>query len=143
MNFFCSQPMKNLPISKTTNRGAVTRRLQVSASEGHAIGRIPHNAEEIPGYDGDYLLTPGGTVYSTKWDGPRRMAEFDGRVCLWRNGQRYRPRISTLLERTFGEPEEAANDDDLAAYVDEQYGDDEEVQHWIQQNLATASEARG
>lgn len=98
---------------------------------------VPDNAEKIPGYDGDYLITPDGVVYSTKWSGPRKMSTRQGRVCLWQNGKRYRPMVTTLIRRTFGGDQ--AKNDDLAAYVEQHYGDAEEVQDWIQEKLAQAS----
>lgn len=58
----------------------------------------------------------------------------DGKVCLWRNSKRWRPQVSTLLERTFGCNEAETDIDDLAEYVREKYGDDPEVQEWLQQS---------
>lgn len=95
---------------------------------------IPAEAKEIPGFDGDYLVTRKGVIYSRKWDGPRRMQPFDGnRYCLWKNGQRYQPTVETLLERTFGQQAPASNDDDdLIEDVLEEYGDSNEVHQWAE-----------
>ncbi len=61
------------------------------------------------------------------------MTQFDGcsgpRVCLWRHGHRYRPDVSTLLERTFGADVDQAPAE-LADYVAQAYGDDPEIQRW-------------
>jgi hypothetical protein len=97
---------------------------------------IPDTAKSIPGYDGDYLITPDGEIWSRKWRGPRPMATRSGprgpRVCLWRHGKTYEPYVHTLLERTFGA--EARPDElDLVADVLAEYGDDPEVQAWAEQ----------
>lgn len=74
---------------------------------------IPNSAEPVPQTGGDYLVTPGGDVWSTKWGGPRKMSQSKGRVCLWLNGRRWRPMVKTLVARTFGGLEQLVSDEEL------------------------------
>jgi len=98
---------------------------------------IPDDAKPIPGFDYDYLITRDGEVWSTKWNGPRTLEQFEGgggpRVCLTRHGRRYRPDVRTLLRRTFGIEKQPTGDAALRRYVLEAYGDDPEVLEWADQ----------
>lgn len=102
--------------------------------------QIPDNARPIPGFNGDYLITPAGEVYSSKWRGPRLVETFGPpeapRVCLWRHGHRWRPNVATLVERTFDDDEALDVDaDELAGSIHEMYGDDPAVQSWLAENF--------
>ena len=96
---------------------------------------IPADAKPIPGFDGRYLITPGGEVWSTKWGGPRKMkleaAPGGTRVCLWRNGERYRPNVNTLIRRVFGDDKPAMSDAKLRAELLEEYGAGSDAVAWF------------
>lgn len=102
------------------------------------VSPIPDDARPIPHFGDDYLITPGGEVWSNKWAGPRRLKTFAGdsgpRVCLWRYGRRYCPDVATLIKRTFGEPAPRVpvNDAEMLAAILEEYGDDPAVRAWAE-----------
>lgn len=94
---------------------------------------IPDDARPIPNFGGDYLITPDGEVWSTKWGGVRKKRAFIGqngpRVCLSRFNRRYRPNVATLLMRTFGATK-PRSDAALLRDVLAEYGDDPRVLAW-------------
>lgn len=77
------------------------------------MASIPDTAEPIPETGGDYLATPDGEIWSTKWRAPRRMSQRAGRVCLWIDGRRYEPLAQTLIDRTFGGIEQLVDNNEL------------------------------
>jgi hypothetical protein len=56
----------------------------------------------IPGYGDKYRVYPDGRVY--RGEANTEVPWFDDppRVCLYRLGKRWQPRVATLVERLFG-----------------------------------------
>lgn len=91
-----------------------------------AVSDLPGEAKPVPGYDGDYALSPDGVVYSKKrgvWSEKTAWVEHGHRtVELYRFGERTRRRIAVLVEEVFGGPREEVPDDlPLLWYLRRQY----------------------
>lgn len=103
---------------------------------GAVMKGLPKDARPIPGFDGDYYITPDGEVWSTKWGGVRPKGASGDRVRLYRNGNLYRPNVSTLIRRAFGCRKAPVNDAALIQGAMKRYGDNPEVQAWAERCLA-------
>jgi|SRR5690554_1678723 len=102
---------------------------------------IPDDARPIPNFDGDYLITPDGEVWSVKWGGVRKKRTFRGpggpRVCLSRFNRRWRPDVATLLRATFGiANDKPRSDAQLFAELEDEYANDPEIRAWIEAKRA-------
>jgi len=98
--------------------------------------QLPFGAIPVPGWP-EYMVTPWGDVWSTKWTGGRLlstwMSKAGPRVCLWRNGKRWQPLVKTLTKRAFSEPDaepEPLSEDELSD-IEADYGDHPDVVAWL------------
>lgn len=80
-------------------------------------------AVEVANFDGAYLVTASGNVYTTRFGDPRPMSTYGdpARVKLSRNGNRYDPLVETLVRETFGDEDPVYRDDRLRWYLRVQY----------------------
>ncbi|QDG49316.1 hypothetical protein FIV42_00765 [Persicimonas caeni] len=92
----------------------------------------------VDGYDGDYVISRDGEVWSLKGPSPNRLSTFAGalgpRVTLWRHGKRTQRYVHVLIKEAFGD-DDVKPDDSLALYIREQYGDDPDVTAWADQTF--------
>lgn len=92
----------------------------------------------MPGYDGLYVISRDGDVYSLHKETPEPMSPrpspWGPRVCLWRNNKRTTPCVHKLVERAF-ETATWHPDAELAWYIREQYWDHPEVRDWFAREL--------
>lgn len=92
----------------------------------------------MPGYDGVYVVSRDGEVYSLHNAKPEPMAQqaspWGPRVCLWRNGKRSMPCVHKIVERAFSTATWHP-DAELAWYIREQYWSHPEVRDWFAREL--------
>lgn len=96
----------------------------------------------MPGYEGDYVVSRAGEVWSLHKAAPARMrpqpSPWGPRVCLWRNGKRAFPCVHKLVELAFARPTRHP-DAELARYIQQTYWNHKEVRDWFAHELGAES----
>lgn len=70
------------------------------------------DVRDVPGYDGKYKVSTEGHVWRVDDHGELvAVSQSQHRVCLWKNGNMWRPRVWTIVRRTFGEDAFESPDD--------------------------------